>query len=387
MGAFLTDQAFLPTGYNIAVLQLGGGGMMLATNASKAYSTITLLLVFLSSSAGAVELIDVNDYVGLDRATAEANIVSDGLTVGTVTEVNNAAAAGTVIGQSPAACSECAAPGDPVDLTVSLGPLVKSVTIDIRPGSDGNEINTRSRGVIPVAILGSDSFDVADVDLATLAFGLPPTATTYETAQSGSIDGQIIDGIEYTSNSAQVVTDILSTQNLSNPVVLSDPTSKTVTLLFPAAVTSIEYDFVTAPQAATVTAASTIELFDAQYNLLDIVTADGADPGCCFGLPEGRMAVTGTGIRSALIRFKNTENQGAFDNLRVTYAGIASEQRQGGQYEYVNGDGFLDLLSRYRTQDIGIYNGVNTLCLTGELIDGTPFEGCDSVNILPPKTQ
>jgi hypothetical protein len=53
------------------------------------------------------------------------------------------------------------------DLAFVEAPI--EVDVDIRPRNHRNRIRPTSRGLIPVAILGSESFDVADV--ATLAFG------------------------------------------------------------------------------------------------------------------------------------------------------------------------------------------------------------------------
>ena len=128
----------------------------------------------------------------------------------------------------------------PTDLTFS--PVaVMSINIDIRPGSDSNPINPSGRGNLPVAILGSETFDVVDVDVTTLSLGPDAAAPSHDLTKPG--------------------------------------------------------------------------LFE--------------------------------------------------DHLRD-----------------VNGDGFTDLVSHYRTQETGISRDDAEACITGDLLDGTPFEGCDTIRVV-----
>jgi len=54
---------------------------------------------------------------------------------------------------------------------IAVLPQAIDVAIDIRPLSHHNVIDPFGRGLIPVAIFGSDDLDVAGVDATTLAFG------------------------------------------------------------------------------------------------------------------------------------------------------------------------------------------------------------------------
>ena len=71
-----------------------------------------------------------------------------------------------------------AEPPDPNDPDDPDDPAAGTVQIDVKPGSDPNSINPRSRGVIPVAILSSSiangdsaDFDATTVDPLSLRFG------------------------------------------------------------------------------------------------------------------------------------------------------------------------------------------------------------------------
>jgi len=59
-------------------------------------------------------------------------------------------------------------PVEVIVLPPEVDPLIE-VDLDVKPGSDPNAVNTKSKGNLPIGVYGSDTFDVADIDLSTIS--------------------------------------------------------------------------------------------------------------------------------------------------------------------------------------------------------------------------
>ncbi len=80
------------------------------------------------------------------------------------------------------------------------------VAIDIKPGSCPNPVNVESRGVLPVAIVGSADFDVHDIDVASIQLAdVAPIRSSLEDVAT-PVDG---DECECTTEAGDGITDLV----------------------------------------------------------------------------------------------------------------------------------------------------------------------------------
>ena len=81
--------------------------------------------------------------------------------------------------------------GDPVEATITISVLSYDAGTDIKPGSEENPINLKSRGVTPVAIYTTEGFDATTVNIETVTFGPNGAPVVYYAYEDIDDEGDI----------------------------------------------------------------------------------------------------------------------------------------------------------------------------------------------------
>lgn len=107
----------------------------------------------------------------------------------------------------------------PLDFLMVV-PVIEAA-VDIKPGSCPNPLNVKSKGVLPVAILGSEDFDVTSIDVASIRLAdVAPIRSSYEDVAAPLPDRQ--DECECTTADPDGYTDLalkFKTQEIVEEIV------------------------------------------------------------------------------------------------------------------------------------------------------------------------
>ncbi|MFC2169968.1 PKD domain-containing protein [Acidobacteriota bacterium] len=123
------------------------------------------------------------------------------------------------------------------DRIQKFGPAHITVNIDIKPGSCPNPLNLESKGVLPVAVLGTEDFDVTVIDPETIVlaregyedFGVSPIRWNYEDVAT-PFEGELCDCHDLNEDGFLDLTLKFKTKDLVQDLLLAEETGNTIPL-------------------------------------------------------------------------------------------------------------------------------------------------------------
>ena len=111
-------------------------------------------------------------------------------------------------------------------------------------------------------------------------------------------------------------------------------------------------------------------------------------PGLTYSYPlpwtldlagENPINPKSNGVIPVAILSTNSFDASTIDQASLRFGPGQALAEGNGHLEDVNGDGQLDLVLHFRTQDSGIQCGDTSVSITGQTLNGTPIQGSDSI--------
>lgn len=129
--------------------------------------------------------------------------------------------------------------GPGITVSFSIDTIEKEaipVIIDIKPGSCPNSLNLRSRGVLPVSILGTEDFDVTTIDPSTIELtlegiegGVSPISWSYEDVAT-PYEGELCDCHDLDGDGYLDLKLVFDTQEVIETLMLTEALGETIPL-------------------------------------------------------------------------------------------------------------------------------------------------------------